>query len=219
MDDIINTTFVIEDTGIGMSPEFIKKACTPFERELTSTLSGQEGVGIGLSVAKGFIDALNGVIDIKSSKGEGTTVTITLPFKQFIWKEKKTAIPKNCRILIVEDMEINRVIAQTVLEDKGFLTEYAENGKEGYEAVLNNEPGYYSLVLMDIQMPVMDGYESTRAIRGIDRPDAATLPIVALSANVGEDAIKESLASGMNQHIAKPFKPDQLIDIIMSYVE
>ena len=218
-DDMINTTFVIEDTGIGMSPEFIKKACTPFERELTSTLSGQEGVGIGLSVAKGFINALNGVIDIKSSKGEGTTVTITLPFKQFIWEEKKKTIPKDCRILIVEDIELNRVIAQTVLEDEGFLTEYAENGKEGYEAVLNNEPGYYSLVLMDIQMPVMDGYESTRAIRGIDRDDAATLPIVALSANVGEDAIKESLASGMNQHIAKPFKPDQLIDIIMSYVE
>ena len=217
-EDTVDTTFVIEDTGIGMSQEFIEKACTPFERELTSTLSRKAGVGIGLSVAKGFIDALGGVIDIKSSKGEGTTVTITLPLKKFVWEEKKSVVPKDCRILIVEDMEINRVITQTILEDEGFITEYAVDGKEGYEAVLNNEPNYYSLVLMDIQMPVMNGYDSTKAIRSIDRDDTSTLPIVALYANVGEDAIKESLASGMNQHVAKPFKPDQLVEIILSYI-
>ena len=220
--------FIISDDGVGMTPDFMRRMYETFEREETSTKTGHISAGLGLAIAKKLLDAMGGSIDVVSEKGKGTTFTIGLPFK--VYREehentKDTPIEKfssddnyGHRILLVDDIELNRLLAETILEESGFSVETVADGVEAVEAFIKHPPGYYDLVLMDIQMPIMNGYEATRAIRALDRPDAKVLPIIALSANSRDEDKRMSMESGMNYHIAKPFDVVQLIAAVNKYI-
>ena len=205
----------ISDTGIGMSPEFLEKIYEPFSREQTSTVSGIEGTGLGMSIVRRLVDMMGGTIDIVSERNKGTTVTIGIPAK---WEtsvevpQAKRAVQKDLRldgmrILLVEDNEMNREIANWMLSEMGAEILEATNGKEAVEKVAAD--GAIDLVLMDMQMPVMDGYEATVAIRKTER--GRTLPIIALSANAFEEDRRRSREMGMDDHIAKPINTEELI--------
>ena len=217
--------FVVEDTGVGMSPDFMRRMFEAFERENTSTHTGAKGTGLGLTIVRTLLDLMGGTIDVKSEKGVGTTFTVSLPMKQVaITGTAPTEAPEipraagTHRILIVEDIELNRELAQTLLEEEGFIVETVPDGCDAVDAVKNHAAGYYDLILMDIQMPVMNGYEATRAIRALPREDCAKLPIVALSANARDEDRRLSMQSGMNAHVAKPFDIDGLVEIIGKYL-
>ncbi len=218
--------FQIEDNGQGMSEEFMTRMYESFEREETSTQSGKTGIGLGLAITKKLLDAMGGSIEAKSEKGHGSTFKISLPVKLHRENSAYEEFPKTLsddanysnRILLVDDIELNRMLAKTILEESGFSVETVPDGADSVEAIKNHPPGYYDLVLMDIQMPVMNGYEATRAIRALDRPDVKTLPIIALSVNSREEDKRMSRESGMNYHIAKPFDVAQLISSINRYI-
>ncbi|MBQ7624882.1 MAG: response regulator [Clostridia bacterium] len=220
--------FTVSDTGEGMDKDFMSRMFEPFEREQTSTASGKQGMGLGLSIVKGLCDALGGTVKAESQKGAGSVFTVELPLKLAPEERAPEKTPEKAapsqnaaagglRVLIVEDIEINRMLAEDVLEEAGFITESAPDGSFALEAVRNSPPYYYDFVLMDIQMPVMNGYEATRAIRALPREDVASLPIVALSANVRDEDKKASIESGMNAHISKPFDADELIETVKRY--
>ncbi|MCR5833512.1 MAG: response regulator [Selenomonadaceae bacterium] len=221
--------FVVEDNGIGMTKEFMERMYDTFEREETSTKNGYISAGLGLSITKKLLDAMGGSIDVESEKGKGTKFTVGMPFK-IVRDEHAEYAPAileplpvsenhyNHRILLVDDIEINRLLAETILQESGFSVETVADGCEAVEVFIQHPPGYYDLVLMDIQMPIMNGYEATRAIRSLDRPDAKILPILALSANSRDEDKKMSIESGMNYHIAKPFDVVQLIDAVHKYI-
>ena len=223
----IRCEFVISDNGVGMSEDFMRRMYETFEREETSTKTGHISAGLGLAITKKILDAMGGSIEAESKKGEGTTFTVGLPFK-FVRdepEEKEIPLEKispndnyNHRILLVDDIELNRMLAETILEESGFSVETVADGCDAVEAFIKHPPGYYDLVLMDIQMPVMNGYEATRAIRSLDRPDAKILPIIALSANSRDEDKRMSIESGMNYHIAKPFDVVQLIASVNKYI-
>ena len=215
----VRCEFIVEDDGIGISEDFMARMYESFEREETSTKTGHISAGLGLAITKRLLDAMGGSIDVVSTKGAGTTFTVGLPFK-FVREAKDTELAfetatasSDCtnRILLVDDIELNRMLAETILEESGFSVETVADGCDAVEAFVKHPPGYYDLVLMDIQMPVMNGYEATRAIRALDRPDAKVLPIIALSANSCDEDKRMSIESGMNYHIAKPFDVVQLI--------
>ena len=216
----------VQDNGCGMSEDFLKRAFQAFEREETSTRSGQIGTGIGLTVTKRIMDIMGGSVRGTSTKGEGSTFVLSLPLKLYeqeeVVREKSTPVVQNPvgkgRILLVEDIEINRMMAETILMEFGFDVESVPDGCDAVEAVKNHPEGYYIAVLMDIQMPVMNGYEATRAIRALDRKDVETLPIIALSANSRPEDKEMSFESGMNAHVAKPFDVEGLIATIHKYV-
>ncbi|MBR0261543.1 MAG: response regulator [Selenomonadaceae bacterium] len=219
--------FIISDDGVGMTAEFMKRMYETFEREETSTKTGYISAGLGLAIAKKLIDAMGGSIEAVSEKDKGTTFTIGMPFKIYRSEddaekdapiEKATADSFGDRILLVDDIELNRMLAETILEESGFSVETVADGVEAVEAFTKHPPGYYDLVLMDIQMPIMNGYEATRAIRALDRPDAKVLPIIALSANSRDEDKRMSMESGMNYHIAKPFDVVQLIAAVNKYI-
>lgn len=223
----VRCEFIIEDNGVGMSEDFMKRMYGSFEREASATKSGIQGTGLGLTITKKLLDKMGGSIDAVSKKGEGTTFTVGLPFK-FVRDddddhtsvtEKNTSNDNySNRILLVDDIEINRMLAKTILEESGFSVETVADGCDAVEAFIKHPPGYYDLILMDIQMPVMNGYEATRAIRALDRRDAKILPIIALSANSRDEDKRKSIESGMNYHIAKPFNVIQLIAAINKYL-
>ena len=217
--------FVIEDDGVGMSENFMRRMYETFEREATSTQTGHISAGLGLSIAKKLLDAMGGSIEAHSVKGAGTTFTVGLPFKivrddesDTLPAAEKPADSYGHRILLVDDIELNRMLAETILEESGFSVETVADGVEAVEVFVKHPPGYYDLVLMDIQMPIMNGYEATRAIRALDRADAKVLPIIALSANSRDEDKRMSLESGMNYHIAKPFDVVQLIAAVNKYI-
>ena len=169
---------------------------------------------------------MGGSIRVESDKGSGSAFTVDLPLKRADGAAEER-VPQSAdlykadgerRILLVEDIEINRMLAETILEDAGFLVESVPDGCDAVEAFNRHPPGYFDLVLMDIQMPVMNGYEATRAIRALKRADAANIPIIALSANARDEDRKMSMESGMNQHIAKPFDVAQLITTVNEHI-
>ena len=224
----VRCEFVISDDGVGMTEEFMKRMYETFEREATSTETGHISAGLGLAITKKILDAMGGSIEAVSKKGEGTTFTVGLPFKIVREGEDKREVEEiqtitsdsnyNHRILLVDDIELNRMLAETILEESGFSVETVSDGVEAVEAFSKHPPGYYDLVLMDIQMPIMNGYEATRAIRSLDRHDAKILPIIALSANSRDEDKRMSMESGMNYHIAKPFDVVQLIAAVNKYI-
>ena len=219
--------FQVSDTGVGMTDEFMRHIFHAFEREQSSTRSGVMGSGLGLSIVKSLLDAMGGSITVDSTKGEGSTFTVSLPVKQvgegfsgepepaMTYAAKK---PGEHRILLVEDIEINRMLAEMILEEAEFLVESVPDGSDAVEAIAKHPLWYYDLVLMDIQMPVMNGYEATRAIRAMDREDARKLPIIALSANARDEDRRKSMESGMDSHIAKPFDSARLITAINQHI-
>ena len=219
--------FRVKDTGIGMSPEYLKEVFEPFTRERNSTVSGIQGTGLGMSITKSFVDMMGGHISVKSKLNEGTEFIVTLKFKlQEVNKEESKINNieiinedndiefKGKRILLVEDNPMNREIATEYLQDFGFIVESAENGKEACDILEKSEVGYYDLVLMDIQMPVMNGYEATKTIRKFENKEIANIPILAMTANAFEEDKRAALEAGMNGHLAKPVDINELKNIL-----
>ena len=209
----------VSDTGCGMSPEFLKKIFDPFERELSTTASGVAGTGLGMPIVKSFVDMMGGTIDVQSTPGEGTTITVCLvlpvaPTPQKAEAETTAQENQNLfagkRILLAEDNELNREIAAAILEEAGFFVEAVENGEKAVQKIKQAPEHYFDVVLMDIQMPVMDGYTATQEIRKL-QGIRAEIPIIAVSANAFNEDRAAALEAGMNGHLPKPIDTAQLI--------
>lgn len=210
----------VKDNGCGMSAEFQKKVFLPFERQSTSTVSGIQGTGLGMTIIKGFVDIMGGTIKIQSEENKGTEITVLLCLHLAkapgeLPKTENVEYPAELfagkRILLAEDNILNREIAVAILEETGFKVDIAENGAIAVEKVKNSTKGYYAAILMDIQMPVMDGYAATRAIRALEDPVLANIPVLAVSANAFDEDMAASRAAGMNGHLAKPIIASELL--------
>ncbi len=213
----------VRDTGIGMSQEFQARAFEQFERERTSTDSGQPGSGLGLAIIKQLVDLMGGTCTIRSGLGEGTEVTVDVPLQlvDVAEREKAMASGQVCdlsgrHILLVEDNAFNREIARYVLEDLGCRVTETQNGAECLEKLLLHDPHTFDLILMDIQMPVMDGYTTTRHIRSMFDRQLSSIPVVAMTANAFDEDKKQCLEAGMNDHISKPVDPERLKQVLGS---
>ncbi len=201
--------WTISDTGIGMSPEFVKHIFEPFMQEHSDARSVYQGTGLGMAIVKGLLDEMGGTIEVSSRENEGSRFVITIPFETAPKPEQKKEPEEEVSIrglhlLLAEDNELNTEIALALLENEGARVTAVENGQKAVEAFRESEPGTYDAILMDIMMPVMDGLSAARAIRALDRPDAATVPILAMTANAFEEDAKKSLDAGMNAHLTKP---------------
>ncbi len=210
----------VKDTGIGMTREFLSHIFEPFERERSSTMSRTQGVGLGMAITKNLVDLMGGTIRVTSEAGQGTEFVLRFTFKLYAPEQQASdgdarAIDfSGKRLLLVEDNELNMEIASELLRDAGFLVETAQNGQIAIEMVQNSTVGYYDAILMDIQMPVMDGYQASRKIRGLERKELAEIPIIALTANVSDEDKMNALASGMNAHIAKPLDVAVMYEVL-----
>ena len=216
--------FSVQDTGIGVSSEFLPKVFDVFTREDMSNTNSRGGSGLGLALAKKMADVMNGTIEAQSEKGKGSLFTVTVPLKA---ANETVAISdepqeleslEGCRILIVEDMPENAEIVADLLELEGAESEHAENGQIGVDMFSDSPVGYYDAILMDLRMPVMDGHTSAKEIRKLEREDAKTVPIIALTANALESDIKQSLAAGMNAHLAKPADSDLMYSALKKHI-
>ena len=214
--------FGCSDNGIGMSEEFAGHAFEMFSQENKTSRTQYEGTGLGLAIAKKITERLGGTIEIKSKKNCGTTVTMTIPFKTGVQNlmqytenvntESTEDIPlEGLHALIAEDNELNLEIAKLMLEETGICVECAADGKEAVAKFEESEPGYYDVIFMDIMMPYMNGWDATRKIRTLQRPDADKIPIIAMSANAFAEDIINSHISGMNWHLTKPIDADKLM--------
>ena len=215
--------FKIVDTGIGMSEEFIKEQLfKPFTQEKNDARTLYRGTGLGMSIVKALLDKMGGSIEVESQLGEGSTFTFRLPFKVDenaieTQKEEQSSGEQKLegkQILLVEDNEINMEIAEFYLKELGIVVDKAWNGKEAIDKFEESAPGTYDLILMDIMMPVMGGREAARRIRTLERPDAETVRIYAMTAQVSSESVHKCLASGMNGHIAKPIDESKLREIL-----
>ena len=215
------------DTGVGISKEFLEHIFDDFARENDSTTSGVGGTGLGMGIVKKLVTMMNGTVEIESEKGKGTVVTITIPHRiadssalekdNAVTDEKLSEI-KGKRILLAEDNDINAEIAAELLEDEGVIVERARDGAECVQMLGKAEAGHYDLILMDVQMPNMDGYLATRTIRKLSDEKKAAIPIIAMTANAYEQDRKRALESGMNEHISKPISLEKLNEAITKYI-
>ena len=223
------TRICVTDTGIGMSEEFQKHIFESFSRERSSTISGIDGSGLGMGIVKKLVNLMDGDIQVKSKLGEGTQITVFIPCRivskieednpiDFACKKDKFSI-KGKRILLAEDNELNAEIAMELLGEEGLIIDRAENGLVCAQMLEKAEAGYYSLILMDLQMPVLDGYLATKKIRALEDKQKANIPIIAMTANAFEEDRKKALSVGMNDHVAKPVDMGKLIPILEHYME
>ena len=218
--------FVCRDTGIGMTEEFQKYVFEPFAQEHTGSRTKFTGTGLGMPITKKLVEKMGGTITFESEKGVGTTFVIQVPFKIDMdadKREEQTDVSENSikglHILLAEDNELNMEIAEFVLQNEGADVTKAWNGQEAVELFRNSKPGEFNVILMDIMMPVVNGYEATKMIRSLDREDAKKIPIIAMTANAfTEDRIKAK-AAGMDEHIAKPVDVELLIKVIHKLVK
>ena len=219
--------FCVRDTGIGMSKEFLEHAFEPFMQENNQAMSQQwQGTGLGLSIVKKLVSMMDGRIQVHSEQGKGTEIIVDLPLtlakplgrpKKTI-EEKQVENLKGRRILLVEDNQINVLVARRIMENKGLLVEHAGNGREAVDAVDGHEQGYYDVIIMDIRMPVMNGLEAAVAIRAMDRTDTQNIPIIAMTANAYDEDIQQSIKAGMNAHLAKPIEPQKLMETLLEHI-
>lgn len=217
--------FIISDTGIGISPEFQKHIFEPFAQEDTGARTIYKGTGLGMAIVHRLVQEMGGTIQLKSEKNVGSTFTLILPFtidehQPSASAETATDTPADLtdlHILVVEDNELNLEIAVFSLEAAGLNVSTAINGLEAVRLFEKSKPYEYDIILMDIMMPVMNGLDTAKAIRGLSRPDAPTVPIIALSANAFAEDIQKSKNAGINEHLAKPLEMDKVLKVIASY--
>lgn len=225
-EDTLDTLLVIKDDGIGISQEFLPHIFDPFAQEKQPGYESV-GTGLGLAIVKQFVTIMGGTITAESEKGKGSTFTVRLHFTEVsataeaVLPPQSQALPANLagkKLLICEDNALNQEIARVLLKELGLETDCAADGKKGLETFAASHSGEYAGILMDIRMPVMDGYAAARAIRALDRPDAASIPIIAMTADAFEEDIQKCLHAGMNGHIAKPIDPEQMREILLSHL-
>ena len=221
---IVTYRWTISDTGIGMSEEFLKHIFEPFVQEHSDARTVYSGTGLGMSIVKRIIDRMNGTIVVTSKEGEGSTFVITLPFEI---AEKPEEIPAEMdgevniaglHLLLAEDNELNAEIARTLLEDEGAITTIVNDGQQAVDIFSRNKPGTFDAILMDIMMPEMDGLSATKAIRALDREDAGTIPIIAMTANAFDEDEKKCMEAGMNAHLVKPLDIQKMKEAVCRYL-
>ena len=219
--DYIVYQFIFRDTGIGISESSLQRIFDPFEREKNTTFSGIHGTGLGLTIARNIAEMMQGSIDVESTLGVGSTFTATLRLRiqnqtDPVFADSNEVLQRlfDQKILLVEDNEINLEIETEILEELGFLIDTAENGSIAVEKIRNAKPGEYALILMDIQMPVMDGRAATRAIRSLEDPELSHIPIIALTADAFESDRLKSIECGMDAHLTKPIDVPVLLETI-----
>lgn len=225
-DGYINMRYRISDTGIGMSEEFTKEVFEEFAQEDSDVRTQYHGVGLGMAIVKKYVDMMGGTISVQSKKHEGTTFTVDIPLEitdkecnksdtGFSEKVNLTGV----NVLLAEDNELNAEIAAVQLEEFGMNVERVADGKNAVEIFRNHPKGTFDVILMDIMMPEMNGYEATKAIRAMnDRPDGKNIPIIAVTANAFAEDVQASLDAGMNAHLSKPIVIDEVIKTILRYV-
>lgn len=215
----------VKDTGMGMTQEFAETVFDAYSREKSA--ASIQGTGLGMAITKSIVDMMGGTIKVISAKGEGTEFIINFVFVLSEDVPKEQGSDENniesvdftgTRLLLVEDNEINRQIAELILSGAGFELDTVENGKEAYEMVAASQPGYYKAVLMDVQMPVMNGYDSTKAIRKLENKELAEIPIIAMTANAFVEDVQEALDAGMNAHIAKPIDVPTMMKVLADII-
>ena len=227
-DKHIVARYIVKDNGIGMSEEFQKKLFKPFSQEDDRGARTQyKGTGLGMAIAKEYVEMMGGSIAVESQKGVGTTFTVEIPLElteQDIHQKQEEPVHHDLtgvNVLMAEDNDLNAELATVMLEDTGMAVTRAFDGKEAVELFKNHPQGTYDIILMDIMMPNMDGHQAAKTIRamGTERPDAATIPIIAVSANAFAEDIKASLDSGMNGHVSKPLNMKEVTDTIAKYIK
>lgn len=226
-DDTARFELKCSDTGIGMDEEFIQKMYEPFEREKQFDSNNSEGVGLGLAIVKKIIDRAGWNISVESKKGEGTTFTVNVDFKISEKAKKETDSLKTSgerkldgiNVLVAEDNKINTEIVEFILKVAGANVTSVTDGEQAVEAFKNSEVGEIDVVLMDVMMPVVDGLTATKEIRAMNRPDAATVPIIAMTASAFAEDVENARTAGMDAHIAKPIDGDKLINCIVRLVK
>ena len=214
----------IKDTGIGMSEDFLKNIFQPFVQADQGARSQYKGTGLGMAIVKELLERMGGTIQIDSVENQGTTIHVVIPFEiaeESAAVQEMSELPKENlsgrRILLVEDNELNREIAAFLLKDEGISVTEAEDGQQALECFLKMPEGYYDAVLMDIMMPVMDGYQATRAIRGSGKKDAEMIPIIAMTANAFAEDKRKTMEAGMDAHLSKPINVPELMDTIRKF--
>ena len=222
--------FQVQDNGIGMRPEFVEHIFDPFTRENNSTASGIQGTGLGMTITKNLVDLMGGTISVKSAPGAGSTFRVELelrcpeePTEASRQREEHISLSgaqtlEEMRMLVAEDNDINAEILEELLSMEGASCDRTVNGQDAVERFRHTPPAFYDAVLLDIQMPVMNGYEAARAIRALDRPDAATIPIVAMTANAFAEDVQKAMEAGMSAHISKPIDMDVLRDALLKLI-
>ena len=222
----VNYRWTISDTGIGMSDEFLKHIFEPFSQESSDSRSVYMGTGLGMTIVKSLVDKMGGIIEVASKPGEGSTFVITLPFDV---AEKPEENPETSgaddadihgmNLLLAEDNDLNAEIAEMLLSDAGAKVTIVRNGKQAVDKFSSEPAGTFDAILMDIMMPEMDGLTATREIRGLPRPDAGTIPIIAMTANAFEEDAKKCLEAGMNAHLAKPLDIEKVKATIAKFAK
>ena len=219
-EDLITYEFVVKDNGLGIDKEYLDHIFEPFSQENQNFNEYRLGTGLGMSIVKGLVELMKGSISVTSKKGVGSTFEVVIPFKiapEIVknTKDSKVSI-KGKKVLLVEDNDLNREIAKTLLEDEGVLVSEAVDGLDALKVFEESEIGYFDLILMDVVMPNMNGLSATRAIRELNRIDS-NLPIIALSANAYAEDIKKTKDAGMDDYVSKPFKIENLVEMIDKY--
>ena len=214
----------IKDTGIGMSEDFLKNIFQPFVQADQGARSQYKGTGLGMAIVKELLDRMGGTIEIDSVENQGTSIHVVIPFEiaeEPADVQEVSELPKEnlsgCRILLAEDNELNREIAVFLLKDEGISVTEVEDGRQALECFLKMPDGYYDAVLMDIMMPVMDGYQAAMAIRGSGKKDAEMIPIIAMTANAFAEDKRKTMEAGMNAHLSKPLNVPELMDTIRKF--
>ena len=217
--------FICADTGIGMSEEFQKHLYEPFTQEHSDARTSYNGTGLGMAITKSLVEKMGGTIECRSKLGEGTTYCITIPFvidSSAAPRVEQTAVlpaatPAGMHVLLAEDNELNIEIAVFVLENAGVTVTKAVNGQDALDQFAASAPGTFDAIIMDVMMPVMDGYQATRAIRQLDRPDAGSIPILAMTANAFVEDRRRAYEAGMNEHLTKPLEPEVVLRTLAKY--